>query len=86
MVGAGTTFGAGAILTQNQTTIDLGNACNAWAFGTGITGGIPSSFQLCDGPVERTCACAGVVLTGSGWLGSGAFTWIDRSEYKHCNG
>jgi len=52
--------------------------------GTDISGGSPSSFQLCDGPVEWTCACAGVVVTG--WLGSGAFTWIDRSEYKESNG
>ena len=84
MVGAGTACGAGAILTQNQPTIDLGNAYNAYAFGTGISGGSPSSFQLCDGPVEWTCACAGVTLTG--WLSSRAFTWIDRSEFKQRNG
>ena len=77
-------LGAGGIPTQNPPVIDLGNTCNALAFRTGIAGGSPSSFQLCDGPVERMCACDGIVLAG--WLVNGAFAWTDRSEYKQSNG
>ena len=80
--------GAGAITIQNPPTIDLGMHARPVRFVSDIAGGRPSSFKLCDGPVERTCACASVVLTGYGWLGSGAVTCIDidRSEYKQSNG